>query len=362
MSVPPELTALLEAVHSRLDDAEPPEPPFEQPRGEPRAEWARRVAAARAAHDARARERRTAVDRAARELFGTDLAGLLPSADGLTRHAAELPPISDAALLRGVPSLHGAPAASIPAPVAPRPVPVHVTTPPAPRAAIVRLHGGAFWMGGGRTPGIIDRVLLDSLASACSAIVVDVDYRLAPEHPFPAAILDAVHALERVRAHVDRLGIDPGRVALVGTSSGANIAAIAAIAEAEGTRRAPLAALGLVVPSVDATTAPPVVRDDPEAWRKRRRLLRGYLGDVAPADPRVSPALRDELPGLPPTLAAIAEFDEVAVGGEALCRAIRRGGGDAEARVYAMTHTTATPDVEAAVVRDLAAFLSARLA
>ncbi|WP_395639004.1 alpha/beta hydrolase fold domain-containing protein [Pseudolysinimonas sp.] len=357
-ALPADLARLLERVAGDLDGPEQAEPPFEHPAGEPPADWMRRVATVRAQHDAFAQRRRGVLAAAARELFGTDAAGLLGDPGPLSREDVELPVASDGVLLRLAPGLERPMPRSWQTPAPARPLPVRVTSPESPRAAIVRLHGGAFWMGGGVTRTVIDRVLVDLLASRCNAMVLDVDYRLAPEHPYPAAVLDTLHALDRVRADVAARGIDPSRIALVGTSSGANVATTAAMLDAARGDVVPLAALALVVPSVDATSAAPALRDDPVAWEKRRRLVRGYLGtQVDPSDPRVSPALRAQLPGMPPTFAAIAEFDEVAVGGEALCRAIRAGGGVAESRVYPMTHTTATPAVEASVMRDLADFL-----
>lgn len=397
---PADLMRLLDRVAELSAAAPLPEPPFEHPPGEPAADWRRRVATVRAQHDAHARTRRGAVDEAARELFGTDVAGLLfggaatpseraepspvvPYGDpaGLIRTEFELPVPSDATLLRLAPGLARARARASDMPSPPRRLPVRITAPASPRAAIVRLHGGAFWMGGGTTPSVVDRVLIDALAVGCQAAVIDVDYRLAPEDPFPAAVLDVLHVLDllrrdglglgidsgidpgpgRARGLGTDVGIDPSRIAVVGTSSGANVATVATMLEVAA-EAPPLAALGLIVPSGDATTAPPPVRDHPEAWRGRQRLLRGYLGpQVAPTSPRVSPALLDTIPGMPPTFAAVARFDEIAVGGEAICRAIRSAGGEAEARVYPMTHTTATPEVEAAVIRDMVEFVAARL-
>jgi acetyl esterase len=362
VGLPDDLGRLIDRITAELGVVDLPEPPFEHPPGEPTADWMRRVAAVRAQHDEHARSRRAVLDRLARELFGFDAAGLLGDPGALTRRAAVLPVVSDRVLLRLAPG-HPTP---VPQPWQvldhARAVPVQLTVPEQPRAAIIRLHGGAFWMGGGSTPAVIDRVLIDALASRCDAVVVDVDYRLAPEHPYPAAVLDALHALDQVRVNADRLGVDPARIALVGTSSGANVATTAAMLDAARSDVVPIAALALVVPSVDATSAPASLRDDAVAWQKRQRMLRGYLGSgVQPSDRRISPALQTELPGMPPTFAVVAEFDEVAVGGEALCRAIRMGGGDAEARVYPMTHTTATPAVEAAYVEDLITFLAARL-
>lgn len=371
-ALPDDLGRLLARTAEIMGAASLAEPPFEHPPGEPAADWRRRVAAARAAHDAHARARRAAVDTASRELFGVDVATVLFGADqgggeplgdraSLSRTRTELPAASDASLLRLAPGLARPRARVSDVPAPPRRLGVTITAPPAPRAAIVRLHGGAFWMGGGETPAVVDGAFIDALALGCSAAVIDVDYRLAPEDPFPAAVLDVLHAVDVVRSDALGLGIDPDRVAMVGTSSGANIATVAAMFQAAA-GAPPLAGLALVVPSADATSAPSAVRDDPASWRSRQRLVSGYLGGrIDPSSPHVSPGLLSAIEGMPPTFAAVASFDEIAVGGEAMCRAIRAGDGEAEAREYPMTHTTATPAVEARVIRDVVAFLAARL-
>ena len=143
------------------------------------------------------------------------------------------------------------------------------------------------------------------------------------------------------------------------------MAAVAAIADA--TRRAatpsrrgdePIAALALVVPSLTVSEVPDALRADPEAWQTRQRQVLSYLGTRVDAQsPWVSPALLPALRDMPPTFAVVAAHDEIAVGGHRLAELITDGGGTAIVREYDMTHTTAPPRVEAAVVTDVCNFV-----
>lgn len=351
------LHALLRAVRAERG-AGGAQPAPEPAAGQSTADWLAEVAAARAAADAHALAHRARIDRLSQALFGQTVADLLPAVDvELTRT-----PLS--VLAPGTPRVDGAPAGPGPrvAASALHDVPVTITAPPHPTAAVVRLHGGAFWMGGGEAGDLVDARLVDLLAATAGVAVFNVDYRLAPEHPFPAAIADTLAVLDAVRSGAGGFDIDPAAVVLVGTSSGANVAAVAAMAAAGGPASVPLAGLALIVPSVTVFETPGALRDDPEAWAVRQRQLRGYLGTapgsaVAVDDPWVSPAVLPALPGMPPTFAAIAAHDEIATGGARLCEAIIAGGGTAAAREYVMTHTTAPPEVEAAFLTDVAAFV-----
>ena len=109
-----------------------------------------------------------------------------------------------------------------------------------------------FYHGGGWTLGTLDSAddVCRELAARVGCVVASVDYRLAPEHPFPAALEDASVAAEWVRAHAQSLGADPTRVGLAGTSAGGNLAAAAALyAESDG--RPPYACQVLLYPITD---------------------------------------------------------------------------------------------------------------
>ncbi|HEU4675440.1 MAG TPA: alpha/beta hydrolase fold domain-containing protein [Motilibacteraceae bacterium] len=207
-------------------------------------------------------------------------------------------------------------------------VPVEVVRParPGPEAAgrvIVHLHGGAYLTGSPRS----HRPLAAAVAAAAGLDVVVPDYRLAPEHPFPAALDDAlavVHALA-----------DQGRtVALSGDSAGAGLA-LAATLDLPPDRRP--AALALLSPWLDLTAAAPWRRHrvdqpvdrDPVLTRRWLELgCRAYAG-VQPADPRVSPLpalLRDGIPPLPPVLVLSGAEDPLVADADRLVAALQAAG------------------------------------
>ena len=172
---------------------------------------------------------------------------------------------------------------------------------------IVYLHGGAFIMGD-----------LDShdqdvrfLANRAGAVVVSVDYRLAPEYPFPAGYEDSFAAAEWVAGNVTELGGDPARVVLAGDSSGGNFAAALAVECRD--RGIPLAAQLLIYPVLDKVNRWPsrdLLGEGYVINTRGKPLINGqYLHDPSLAsDFRVSP-LHAALPGLPPTVIGIGEYD-----------------------------------------------------
>jgi acetyl esterase/lipase len=152
-----------------------------------------------------------------------------------------------------------------------------------------------------------------ALAVAAQCRVVSVDYRLAPEHPFPAAITDAITAVRHIATHAEDFGVDAARLGVCGDSAGGTLAAACCQALAqEGDSW--LALQVLLCPILDYSRLTP----------SRREFAQGYLVDqatldhdllhyltpeVEAADPRVSPLRSGGLQGLPPTLIHTAEFD-----------------------------------------------------
>jgi acetyl esterase/lipase len=335
--MPDALAQFVDAVRQRTAHGRLPDPPFEREPGEPTQRWRARMAEARAAHDAHAVAWRAAITATARELTGASVEDLLP------------PPV----LVRESDTVVGG-------------VPVHVTEPSGslgtrPRPVILRLHGGAYWMGGGAARTVIDRPQVVSLAAELGAAVFDIDYGLAPERPYPQGLADTQTVLAAVRDRSTGHHIDPARVALLGTSSGGNLAALVALDDAGRRGSPPLRALALLCPSADMSDVPAEVRANPHAWSARAQLIHAYLGALDPADARVSPALRTAFDGVPPTFVATALYDEIARGGAELARRITESGGYAELYEYEMTHTVALPETEARVVRQLVGFLRPRL-
>jgi acetyl esterase len=174
---------------------------------------------------------------------------------------------------------------------------------------LVYFHGGGLVAGTVQTHDAIARALANS--GACR--VISVDYRLAPEHPFPAALDDALAAVTHIGAHAASFGIDGARLGICGDSAGGTLAA--ATAQAIARIGSPRLALQLLIcPILDYSRSTP----------SRRELASGYLVDQAtldhdlryyvppgidPANPRISPLRAEDVAGLPPTLIHTAEFD-----------------------------------------------------
>ncbi len=172
-----------------------------------------------------------------------------------------------------------------------------------------------FFHGGGWTVGDLDShdSLCRTLANAARCTVLSVDYRLAPEHPFPAAVDDAYSATVWASRHARDLGADATRIAVGGDSAGGNLAAVTAILARD--RGAPHVVFQLLVyPATDQGSERP-------SWQQ---FGRGYLLDLESIryfqkkylrhardydDWRASPLLRHDLAGLPPALVITAGFD-----------------------------------------------------
>ncbi|WP_052849200.1 alpha/beta hydrolase [Streptomyces avicenniae] len=185
-----------------------------------------------------------------------------------------------------------------------------------PLPALVYLHGGAFVLGG------LDELDAESrrLADLAGVAVLGVDYRLAPEHPYPAALEDAYAALRWLAGDAGAAeGVDPARLAVLGESAGGGLAA--ALAMLARDRGGPaLAAQILDAPTVDDRLATPSMRDLPDTptWKASNSRLswRYYLaGTAAPGDPDVplyaAPARAgaDDLAGLPPAWVTAYQID-----------------------------------------------------
>ncbi len=194
------------------------------------------------------------------------------------------------------------------------------------------LPGLVFFHGGGWVIGDLDSHddLCRDLAALAGCAVLAVDYRLAPEHRFPAAADDAIAATNWVAANAAQLGIDPARMAVGGDSAGGNLAAVAALAARDAGR--PLAAQLLIYPVTDMS------RLEGESYRtcgEGYGLTAGamawfrdhYLADAAAAgDWRVSPLLASDLGRLPPALVVTAEFDLLRSEGEAYAKRLAEAG------------------------------------
>jgi len=231
-----------------------------------------------------------------------------------------------------------------------------------PLPAILVVHGGAYWMGGGAAGWEINDPLCRLLAAEVGAVVINVDHRLAPEYRFPAPSDDVLAAFDETVERATEWNIDPTRIALLGMSSGGNLVASATHTAHDRGGVQP-AALVLQTPSVDLSGDSARLADgDPNAAAVLRRIVELYVGDTDPADPRVSPGLRIDLTDLPPTLVVTAQFDPLAADAAAFARRLDRAGVTVAHRSYPMTHTVALPEVARQLNSDNAAWLREVLA
>ena len=187
------------------------------------------------------------------------------------------------------------------------------------RPTVLYLHGGGFVMGDLEShDGTCRR-----LARIADVTVLAVDYRLAPEHPGPAAVEDTVSAFAWARQHLQELGGDPeAGVALAGDSSGGALAVLAAVRTHAGGMTP--SALLLAYPNADMTLRADSVTQEGRGWGFETDDLRWFVEQWLPDpdrrdDPQVSPAHAD-LTGLPPTLLATAEHDPLRDEGNALAQ------------------------------------------
>ena len=186
--------------------------------------------------------------------------------------------------------------------------------------------------GGGWVTGSLDshQPVCCFLAAQAGVRVLAVGYRLAPEHPFPAAVEDAVAAYRFARAHAVDLGADPAAIALGGDSAGANLAAVTAQLAARSAEPTP-AFLLLFYPPCDAVNRAPsrelfaagfLLTDADIVW-----FCDHYLPPaIDRSDPRASILLADDLTGMPPTYLVTAGFDPIRDEGEMYARRLADAG------------------------------------
>jgi acetyl esterase len=224
----------------------------------------------------------------------------------------------------------------------------------------------AFFHGGGWVIGDLEThdQSVREICRTSRAVVVAVDYRLAPEHPFPAAAEDAVAAAHWIAAHLGELGGDD-RLAVAGDSAGGNLAAVVAQQlTAEGA--SPTAQL-LIYPAVDALGDYPSRTENARGYFLEKDTMDWFYGHYAGAwddakDPRLSPLHAADLSGLPPAVVVTAEFDPLRDEGEAYGEALRAAGVQARVRRYdGLIHGffamgAVSPAAQAAVDETCAAF------
>ncbi|MFF6807101.1 alpha/beta hydrolase fold domain-containing protein [Streptomyces sp. NPDC012616] len=241
-------------------------------------------------------------------------------------------------------------------------LPPVVAGPPAP--VYVNFHGGGFVVARAEQ----DDHLCRRIAATAGCVVVNVDYAVAPQRPFPAAVTQAYDVTAWVAANGGEHGWDGSRLAVGGHSAGANLAA--AVCRTARDRGAFSPRLQII------DSAPLDMVTDPAAKTARTAkplltpwLMRAFTGAYVPdpadrADPLVSPGLADDLAGLPPALVVVAENDRLRDEGDAYAKALEAAGVPVTHRVFAdvdhyFTHTGPVPAAKEAIALMAATLRSA---
>ena len=210
-------------------------------------------------------------------------------------------------------------------------VPVRVYTPEAEEGPnglplLIFLHGGGWVFGDLDTHDAMCRIL----AHEAACLIVSVDYRLAPEHIFPAGLEDCSTVLDWAAAHADSIGGDPARIAVGGDSAGGNpAAALCQVVRDKG--GPPLVFQLLIYPATDFTADMTSPRSNAAGFGLSDPAIEWmrdcYLTDRFDAtDSRASPAMAKDLSGLPPALVQTAEFDPLHDEGQAYAEALAAAG------------------------------------
>jgi acetyl esterase len=215
----------------------------------------------------------------------------------------------------------------IPGPAGEIPVRVYTPDAPSPRPAMVYLHGGGWVICNLDTHDVICR----AIARRAGATVVSVDYRLAPEAKFPAAVDDCYAATAWVAAHSQDLGIDRGRISVGGDSCGGNLATVVSM-KSRDEQGPPVALQVMVYPVTDLSSFGTASYEEfaeshqltkaMMVWFRAQYLARAEDG----LNPWASPLLAGDLSGLPPALIITAECDPLRDEGEAYASRLEQAG------------------------------------
>jgi len=200
--------------------------------------------------------------------------------------------------------------------------------------ALVYFHGGGYVIGDVDTHDVLCR----QLANGARCAVFSVDYRLAPEAPFPAALEDCVAATRDVARRAKELGIDPDRIAVGGDSAGGNLAAVVSIvARDEGSPK--LCFQLLIYPGIDMRAVHPSHERNGEGYLLTKHTIRYFMDHYLPrvedrADWRASPIFAKSLADLPPAYLLTAGFDPLLDEGREYAERLAKAGNEISYRDY----------------------------
>lgn len=337
-----DLDALVAQALPRLAPGGGPMPPVTPGPGEDPSDWLTAVQRIRCRHDASAVQAANLLADLLLEKFGPDPFGLR---DSVTARWASCTALDGSTVGTRwyVPEPYVAPHTGRTAP------------------AVVFVHGGGYWMGGGAAGWHINDLHCRALAGKSRAVVVSVDHRLGPEHPFPAPLNDVAGVFAHLEAGPPGAPrIDRERVALYGASSGGNLVAATAQLGLDGVVPSSKAVV-LQTGSVDLSPNSSRFHTAEAQRDAATHTVAMYAGTQDPSDPRISPALRPDLTGLPPTLVITASDDPLTGDATTYADRLAAAGVAVTRKDYPMSHAVATPAVWRQMVIDAASWLTDRL-
>jgi acetyl esterase len=222
----------------------------------------------------------------------------------------------------------------VPGPAGEIPLRVYCPKVPSPAPALIYFHGGGWVLGDLESHDHVCR----ALANSAACVVISVDYRLGPEHKFPAAVDDSYAATCWIADHAAELGVDPSRIAVGGDSAGGNLAAV--VSQIARDRGGPSLAFQLLIypgtdmrmslPSIDENADGPFLTKAAMHW-----FLDHYLNSAEDRlNPLASPLLASNLRGLPPAFILTAECDPLRDEGEAYGLRLEEAGVPVEIQRY----------------------------
>ena len=203
-----------------------------------------------------------------------------------------------------------------------------------PAPALIYFHGGGWVLGNLESHDHVCR----ALANSVPCVVLSVDYRLAPEHKFPAAVHDSFAATQWIVGHAVELSVDRSRIAVGGDSAGGNLAAV--VSQIARDHSGPKLALQLLIypatdmrmnmPSIDENADGPLLTKAAMHW-----FVNHYLnGEKDRTDPLASPLLASDLRGLPPAFVITAECDPLRDEGEEYTKRLKEAGVPVDVQRY----------------------------